>query len=82
MHAEKETEDLSAHAEASDATEDSPLDLMCGRGIAEVLFPANPPTPVNPRVIRRLGFEEERKTGDLATAAGLFLPKRVDPEAS
>lgn len=82
MHAERETDDLSTPAQASDATSESEPELICGRGIAEVLFPANPPTPINPRVVRRLGFEEERKTGDLATAAGFFTPKRVDPEAS
>ena len=82
MHAERETDDPTTPAEASDASSESESGLICGRSIAEVLFPATPPTPVNPRVVRRLGFEEERKSGDLATAAGFFTPKRVDPEAS
>jgi hypothetical protein len=48
-------------------------------GIADVLFPASPPSPVNARVIKLFSADDERKPRGLASAAGLFGVRRADP---
>jgi hypothetical protein len=48
-------------------------------GIADVLFPASPPAPVNARVIKLFSADDERKPRGLASAAGLFGVRRADP---
>jgi hypothetical protein len=48
-------------------------------GIADVLFPASPPPPVNARVIKLFSADDERKPRGLASAAGLFGVRRADP---
>jgi hypothetical protein len=48
-------------------------------GIADVLFPASPPAPVNARVIKLFSAEDEKKPRGLASAAGLFGVRRANP---
>jgi hypothetical protein len=48
-------------------------------GIADVLFPASPPAPVNARVVKLFSADDERKPRGLASAAGLFGVRRADP---
>ena len=50
-----------------------------GLGIADVLFPASPPAPVNARVIKLFSAEDEKKPRGLASAAGLFGVSRSNP---
>jgi hypothetical protein len=58
--------------EHSEAANDAVVVMGCG--IADVLFPANPPAPVNARLIKRFGLEDERKPRGLASAAGWYRP--------
>jgi hypothetical protein len=51
-----------------------------GLGIADVLFPATPPAPVNARLIRGFSFHDEAKPRGLAGAAGFFASKRINPD--
>jgi hypothetical protein len=50
-----------------------------GFGIADVLFPASPPAPVNARVIKLFSAEDEKKPRGLASAAGLFGVRTANP---
>ena len=61
-------------ASVESAAEAAESSVVVGRGIAEVLFPANPPAPVNARLIKRFGLEDERKPRGLASAAGWYRP--------
>ena len=67
----KYVSDASVESAAEAAESDS---VIVGRGIAEVLFPATPPAPVNARLIKRFGLEDERKPRGLASAAGWYRP--------
>jgi hypothetical protein len=82
MHAEKKAgDDGQTFGASSETTDDAEFHADAGaRNIAEVLFPATPPTPKNPRVVKRFGLEDERKPRGLASAAGLFASKRSDPD--
>ena len=70
--------DAPAEGELAQVPEAANAAVM-GRGIAEVLFPANPPAPVNARLIKRFGLEDERKPRGLASAAGWYTRKSADP---
>ena len=50
-------------------------------GIASVLYPANPPQPVNARLVRGVSFHDHvKKPRGLAGAAGLFDMVWTEPE--
>ncbi|MGZ5094107.1 MAG: hypothetical protein ACXWCY_10710 [Burkholderiales bacterium] len=60
-------------AEAADAIQQSAL--AAGEfGIADVLFPATPPAPLNARLVRGWSFHDEAKPRGLARSAGLLPP--------
>ncbi len=50
-------------------------------GIASVLFPATPPSPVNARLVRGLSFHDDsKKPRGLAGAAGIFQSIWDEPD--
>jgi hypothetical protein len=66
-------------AQASETPEPGEM-AAGGLGIADVLFPATPPAPVNARLIRGFSFHDEAKPRGLAGAAGFFASKRISPD--
>ena len=77
------TEEHGLEAESSEQNEKierqpNPV-VTASFGIADVLFPASPPPPVNARVIKLFSADDERKPRGLASAAGLFGVRRADP---
>jgi hypothetical protein len=74
-HSQDDTNAMPAQTiEASDVGEMA----AGGLGIADVLFPARPPVPVNARVIRGFSFHDEAKPRGLAGAAGYFASKQIE----
>jgi hypothetical protein len=89
---ESEDDDAEEHELRSEITEEHEVEtgiaeeheleagLIAGAfGIADVLFPASPPAPVNARVIKLFSAEDEKKPRGLASAAGLFGVRRANP---
>ena len=74
-HAQDDTNEIVAPA--IEATERGEM-AAGGLGIADVLFPAKPPAPVNARLIRGFSFHDEAKPRGLAGAAGYFASKQIE----
>lgn len=81
MEEDKTARDCDESADpAADTADERAFDsVLSVRSLTAVLFPATPPTPVNPRVVKRFSAENESKPRGLASASRLFRSKPFDP---